>query len=267
MVAPAEVPPITPPRAEHVAQGGLRTRAQVGVGQPPLAAAREPDPARVAQRRHEGLGVGDPAVARVDHLDVARPRVREVAEVARVVGEVVALTRGGDDDQAGLGTAREVEEPLQDRLALQPAPDDDQRALGRADLGWSNGRRRRRRRQRGRDCAKAGPARKAASDTVSRSFMRGAYVRSPAAGSAVRGLAREHGACGRSAAASPPPPRAFTSATPFVSRRVWTCTPARCYLFLGAARRPGRDQSVPAGSRPRGAPSGRNRSSSVSASK
>ena len=139
--------PDDPAAGEHRPQLLVRPRVQVGVGQPPLAPAREPDAARLAQGSDEGLGVRRLAVARVDDLQVARPRVGEVAKVLGIVGQLVALARRRDHHDARIGAAREVQEALEDGLALEAAAHDDECAAGGTEVGPS---RRGRRRGRGR---------------------------------------------------------------------------------------------------------------------
>lgn len=143
MVAPAELPPMTPPPLQHGMELIVRPGAGVRVDDVPLATSVEPDGRRLRQVGDEAIGVGDRRIVRVQHghvLDASfppraqYPLLVEDAEVALLIA--VPAGRRHDDETTVLETTTEFDEALHDSGAgHRPTSCDHQGAVTRAVLG------------------------------------------------------------------------------------------------------------------------------------
>ena len=126
--APAEVPPITPPRAQQTSQFPLHGRAVIGPRQARLIAAAQPRRRRLRQRFDERRIIGLFRVERVEHLhrfQLRPPPVVVAAIVARAIGQFAG---GRNDDQASFFAARQLQKAIADGIGQAAAADDYQGA-------------------------------------------------------------------------------------------------------------------------------------------
>ena len=132
--APADDPPMTPPRSRTAQSSSVDLRVQVGVGQPPLAPAGEPHAPCLEQGFDEGVGVGDFGVVGVKDGDVGRARPLEGTAAAEELIVAVAPACRRDDDDGSGRAAGQFDELSENGGIGEGAAGDDEGAVRGADL-------------------------------------------------------------------------------------------------------------------------------------
>ena len=127
MLAPAELPPIAPPRASTSWNPLLGERAGVGVHEAPLPPAAEPDTAGLRQHLGESRIIRQFRIAQWSDTTFFAPYFLRIFSSTGHVGSGSSIAVGMTTMSAS-GPPR-LDEPLPDLGAGPAAADDDERAL------------------------------------------------------------------------------------------------------------------------------------------